>query len=203
MASEEEWRQIGYQRSLGEQGYQTGNIHNAAGYDTYLRNKASEAPGWSEQPMTGYQPTSHAGGSRRPMSLGGSIIMGSLILGGLVFLVTGDWTAGIGTAVGMAVMLGLLAAFFRTAIGQVVGMIVGALFWVAAYLGATYLVWENYGIEPAGWMLIAGAAFLGIAAVRMIFPVWFDRVFRWTVRLTVLVAVVGGGIWIALEAGWF
>ena len=48
MTSQEEWREIGYQRSLGEQGITTGSMYNQQGYETYQQNQAREQQFWDD-----------------------------------------------------------------------------------------------------------------------------------------------------------
>jgi hypothetical protein len=45
MATQEEWRKIGYERELGKQGIKTGSMHNAAGYDQYKQAQSQKHGG--------------------------------------------------------------------------------------------------------------------------------------------------------------
>ena len=59
MATQEEWRQIAYQRWVGERGNNSmGTIHNQQGYDTYKAGQAaSSSSGGSLPPFSTAEPT--------------------------------------------------------------------------------------------------------------------------------------------------
>jgi hypothetical protein len=69
MASQEEWRQIAYQRSVGEQGNNSiGTIHNQQGYQTYLdrnrQNNVSLSSSVSSPETGGYVGGEYSGDGR-------------------------------------------------------------------------------------------------------------------------------------------
>lgn len=183
MASEEEWRRIAHQRRLGEQGSQTGNIHNAAGYQDYLskQQRQREQDAAFQQAMGGQgttfgnAPRSVQGGYRQPgqpMSPQAAIVLLSLAMGAGFGLFTESWVLGGGAFALSLVVLIALRTFFTSELGHMILWAFSSLVTLAFMVGGVYFVWHAIGPEPAMWLGGGLLALVGFAVLRFAYDMF-------------------------------
>ncbi|SON57572.1 hypothetical protein HDIA_4031 [Hartmannibacter diazotrophicus] len=218
MATQAEWREIAYQRSLGQSGSLTGNIHNAAGYDDYVRAKQSEEANrsWGSQTI----PHSVAvrspvyGGSRQGMSPQGAAFFLSCIAGAGAYLFLQSWPVAGLTFGGSLAVIWLLKIFFESPLGEIVAFCIGMLVKAGLFVGIVSLIWAVGGPMMALSFLGLIAGLIGLACLPLLFGHFYrkftktptgakvDRFARRLVVATVWLAILYAGYWIAAQTIW-
>ncbi|MGS1095899.1 hypothetical protein ACVCNR_15080 [Aquamicrobium terrae] len=212
MTSQEEWRQIAYQRHLGETGARTGNIYNETGYQTYLeRKRASDsfADAFSSSEAN-YKASSNYASDGRPLRPNETIIVLAGLAGFLVGFINGQVASGFAAGIVVAAGLKGLQLFSRTRAAALMGTGLAILICIGFISVAVYAAWLAAGVQGALWVI---GTILGLAALRMSILRWqafavtpsgqlvVDRV-RLITRLLVLGSIGCAAIW-AWAQGYF
>lgn len=193
MATQEEWREAAYQRTLGARGSPTGSAQSEAGYVEYLRRQRNEqALGAVISPESNTFSSIPVGDRFRRRggeAKGGSLVL-ALAIGAGAYFYWNSLPVGIAAAAGSVGGLWVLKAFFTSPVGGVVVLGLDLALRFAIFVGLVAAIWAIGGVHAALWFLGGIAALLGIALmVRFV----ADNLFL----VVILLGIGVGAYWFA------
>lgn len=211
MATQKEWREIGYQRSLGEQGSLTGNIDNEAGYQDRQRQKARDQQyGFSGGGNSAFGADSGSS-SRRAIRSGGTGNPAGVLATFAGIGAFGYWESFLAAGaavVGTLIGIKLLKFFFASDVGILFAIVLGLVVRVALFAILVWGIWMFGGPRAAMWFVGGIAGLVGIGLGFRYLTYRYGK-FATTPRgskinhamstlwiITVLSAAGSGGLWI-------
>lgn len=211
MATQNEWREIGYQRSLGERGSSTGNIHNEAGYQEYQRQKARDRQydfGGTGNAPVGVVKGASSGRRTRSGGTSSPASVLALFAGIGAFFYWESFPAAGAAVVGTLIGIKLLKHFFASDAGQLFAMFLDLVVRGALFAVLVWAIWMFGGPKAAMWFLGGAAGLVGFGLCARYLASRYRKyaatprgakVNRALVRawvVAVLSAVGAGGLWI-------